>query len=418
MTEPFTGLERHQIGMFQHPLLKRKETYEETLFVYDAENKMGLNKNVFSRTTHLYRNTADTFVGVKQVLEQDDSFKEIEIVHQASDLGLPYKVVATHSSGVTIHYDGLLFRVSSVITEDSFESSAIHDLAGYPTPFDNIIEHFGSALRTAIPHLVPMYHSTYSFYTIQETDWKALGVKPVGEAQVRMVCTDPNYVTITALIFSKHGKDYELYFGNRNQILEMLAHDFQIGFELGNVNSLLHQQLDAVNKIRGSSVSEFAAIIAPFHNLSSKHRQWNSVKDNLRSLLVIKDIIARADLLTSSMQEIIDNRWAYFNGPKQMWLPDEAIDHQTKVQHACTQFFEANLGYDKVEFKSTEPIEPTYVGTFDNVKKKLQILKSQLGETYDIERDLLTAFQTEFSIYAVWIAVVTLVVSLVISLFT
>jgi len=54
-----------------------------------------------------------------------------------------------------------------------------------------------------------------------------------------------------------------------------------------------------------------------------------------------------------------------------------------------------------------------YTGKIDELRKLIATIKDELVPVLDEENSLLTIFQTEFSLYAVWLAVLALFISLV-----
>ena len=147
--------------------------------------------------------------------------------------------------------------------------------------------------------------------------------------------------------------------------------------------------------------------------LDRKHKNWNSIKSSWKTLSEIRKSLASFDLLIQAYEKVIDNRRAYINIPRQIWLAGEVRDDQEQVAYPCPNFFEGKLENEKVTDISDKPSEPIYTRKQVELKNLIQIIKDELSPSFDDETTLLTVFQTEFSLYAVWLAVLALFISLV-----
>ena len=136
----------------------------------------------------------------------------------------------------------------------------------------------------------------------------------------------------------------------------------------------------------------------------------------MKSIHAIKDLTEKGRLLTAAIKSVIEKNWAFFNGPRQIWLAGEEQDKEEKIQHAMTHFFEIRLEGSKLKEISDSPSSPFYQHTYDQLNGKVEFVSDKVDEIYQRERDLLTAFQTEFSLYAVWFSLIALIVA-IISLF-
>jgi len=413
---PLAGLERHYVGRFPATLLKRRETVEHTLSLFEPDEALVPNRNILSRTTHLYRATSDTFEPLRQALIRNQKFVHVEVLHEASDLGIPYKILARDRDGREICYDGVLYRVTESVHKGDFGLDQIDELAGCPGRGPSIIDWFGESLREIIPEIETPGYSVTSFYTVKHTDWDTLGLRNEGDANLRLICKDMNVFTVTALIFTEIGRDYAVYLGDWDVVLQMIGHDLCAAMELKHFLDYFGQQRTNVEKVKEATITEISGMLAPVHRLFRKHQQWNSVKNSLRSLISIQSMLIKGDLLIQALSEIVEGRFAYFNGPRQIWLAGEEHDDQEKIQHLRPGFFEARLEEEKITNLSDKPSEPMYTYLVDELRDKMKVLHEETGAALGNEKDLLTAFQTEFSLYAVWLAVIALVISLVVSI--
>jgi hypothetical protein len=408
------GLERHHIGWFPPiTFLKRTESIKESLKKLKADDSWRINTGRFTSATSLYKTSSSGFESLIQALTEDGKFEKIEVLHESSVLGFAYKIHALDKSGKSIYYDGVLYRVTESVYEGDFEIDKINELAGYPSRSTDIVDSFQKCLRKVIPDL-PEYSLTISsFYTVRHIDWDALGLQNPENGKLRLICKDTNIITITAIIFSERGKDYNVYLGDRDEVLQMIAHDFYVQIQLEDVINYFEKMRNEVERINDKGIIEFRGMIAPFYSLYKKHQQWNSVKNSINSLFPIASGVSKGELLVQSFDQLVEKRWSFFNGPRQIWLPGEERDDQEKVQHPCNNYFEARLKNNKIQDLSDKPSLLGYAYSVKTLEKIIKLLREETDSTLRNEKDLLGAFQTEFSVYAVWFAIFALIISLV-----
>lgn len=423
MTSPnkpkqLVNLEKHQIGWFftnLSPLTlpPRRESIEKTLSLFDASRGPLENAGILSRATHLYKPRAKDFERLCQALSHNPNFNHVEILHQSSDLGLPNKILARHISGKEIIYDGVIYRLTNSVHAEEFDLNELEKLAGYKGSFDPDLTHFENSLSevTSLPHIYS--HVSYNLYTVSPTDWENIGIRVEGDPHLRLRCRDMNIITITALVYDEVGKDYFVYLGDRETTLQMFAHEVFNAMELVSYNQYAEKERDSLHIVRKSTAEETASATAPFYRLDRKHKNWNSIKSSWNTLSEIRKSLASFDLLIQAYEKVIENRWAYINLPRQIWLAGEVRDDQEKIANPCPNFFEGKLENGKVADISDKPSEPIYTRKQVELKNLIQIIKDELTPSFDDETTLLTVYQTEFSLYAVWLAVLALFISLV-----
>ena len=365
------------------------------------------------RATHLYKAKPEHFESLRQSLIKNKNFVHVELLHQSSDIGLPYIIFARHVSGKEIYYDGIIYRLTEVIHAGDFGLSEIEGLAGYKGSFDPVVVEFENSLSEVIPLPHIYSHTSLNFYTASPKNWEEVGIKAEGDPKLRLTCKDMNIITITALIFSEAGKNYYVYLGERASMLQMIAHETFIMMELRKVSELAAEKRKLLQIAKKAVAGEINGAIAPFYQLASKHRNWNSVKNSWKILGGIRTALAKFDLLIQAYEHIIDNRWAFFNGPRQIWLVGEEKDDQEQIQHVCPNFFDARLENSIIIEISAKPDKPMYTESTAEIKNLIQTTKSELESVLSEENTLLTMFQTEFSLYAVWLAVLALIISLI-----
>lgn len=410
-------LEHHQVGWFLNDLspltlIPRRECIEETLSLFDASRGPLENSGILSRATHLYKSKAEDFESLCQALAHNPNFNNVEILHQSSDLGLPYKIFALHSSGKEIIYDGVFYHLKSNIHAEEFDLNELEELAGY-RGWDPVVTNFENSLGevTSLPHIYS--HTNYNFYTASPTTWKNIGIHSEGDPHLRLRCKDMKNITITALVYSEIGKNYFVYLGDPKTTLQMYAHEVFNAMELRFYSQYAEKKREALHFVRKSTADEAAGAITPFYRLIRKHQNWNSIKNSWKTLSEIRKSLASFDLLVQAYDKVIENRWAYVNLPRQIWLEGEERDDQEQIAAPCLNFFDANLESGEVTNISVKPSEPIYANRLSELKNLIRIIRDELVPSIDDETTLLTVFQTEFSLYAVWLAVLALLISLV-----
>lgn len=401
--------ERHQVGVFLIPLLQRRESIEETLNLFDASNE---NIGILSRATHLFKAKLEDFEPLRQVLLKNQEFIHVEVMHQSSDLGISYQILARHKSGKELYYDGVLYRLTEIIHASEFGLWEIEKLGGYKGSFDPVVLEFEKSLCEIIPSLHVYSHTSYPFYTASLTKWDDIGFRVKGDPHLRLICRDMNYLTITALIFSERGKDYDVYLGERTSTLQMIAHETFDSMEIRDFIELAEQQRKILHVVKSDTILEMAGATSPFYKLTLKHKNWNSIKSSWKTLREVRKLLALFNLLIQAYDKVIENRWAYFNGPRQIWFSGEEQDNQEQIQHPCVNFFIAKLEDAAITDLSEKPSEPMFTSKHKELRNLVKIIGEELAPTMDDENTLLTVFQTEFSLYAVWLALLALIISL------
>jgi len=411
-TKSLKNLERHQIGTFSAPLFARRESVEESLYLFDSKSTPNENSRYLMRATHLYKIKSERFESLRQSLIKNQNFVHVELQHKSSDIGLPYQIFVRHSNGKELYYDGIVYRLSEVVYDGDFDLDEIEELAGYNAGFDPVVVHFENSLCEVIPSLHIYSHTSLSFYTAFPNNWLELGVRAEGDPHLRLACKDMNSFTITALIHSEVGKNYYVYLGERESTLQILAHETLISMELRIFNEFAEEKRKLLHIVKKSALEELIGVIAPFYRLALKHKNWNSIKISWKTLGEMRKVLAQYDLLIQAYEYVIENKWAFFNGPRQIWFAGEEQDDQEQIQHPCLNFFFATLDNSKITTVSEKPDKPMYTGRVTEIKNLIVAIKNELEPVISEETTLLTIFQTEFSLYAVWLAVLALIISL------
>lgn len=392
------GLKQNTLMWFPIIAQSRKETVEETLNISST-----YFDSYKPRTTHLFKSDTQVLEKILSRIQSNSNFTSSQIVHSSSDLGLTYKIEATHKTGWAFIFDGLQIRATKPLFTEKFKLETLLSKTGVPHDDWKSFNDFINCAKEVFPD--KYIESSYSYYTVEETNWEKIGLRREGDAQLCLIIKDPKYVTITAIIFTNWGKDFSVYLGDENQINEMLAHDFFIGHEIYLFINFFRAKLKDTSGYRNKLKTDFGGAIAPVYSIVKKHKSWDSVKKAMRAVYATKDFIEKGKILLVQLKKVLDNRWAFFNGPRQIWPVNEEQDREEKIQHPAKHFFEFRLEDSKIEMLSKEPTIPSYASEVQELEDTIQAVDNQIGELYERQRDLLTAFQTEFSLYAVWFAI-------------
>jgi hypothetical protein len=400
-----TGTDWHLKGLKKNTLIwfpviaqKRKESVEYTL------NNFSTYFDAYKpRTTHLFKSDKQTLEKILPKIQSNGNFVASQILHSSSDLGLTHKLEAVHKNGWVFCFDGLQIRATKTIFLGELKLDTLLEKTGVPHEDSNTFNDFTNCINEVFPNV--NIESSYSYYTVEETNWEKIGLRREGDAQLRLIVNDPHYVTITAINFTNWGKDFCVYIGDENQINERLAHDSFIGHEIFLFTSFFRDKYNEANNYRNNCKTDFGGAIAPVWNILKKHQSWNNVKKAMRAVYSTKDFIEKGKILLAQLEKTVDNRWAFFNGPRQIWLMNEEQDFEEKIQYPTKHFFEFRLEDLKVKRLSDQPVKPSYANDVQEFGDTINAIDDQIGELYERQRDLLTAFQTEFSLYAVWFAI-------------
>ena len=204
----------NHVGCFQHTLLPRRETIEETLSLFKLEDVFDTNEDILDKTSHLYRTSIESLEPLREHMVRDTDLTYVEIVHKSSLLGLPYQIYAKHKSGYDLYFDGLSYLTYRKIRLGEFWLTEIADLAGHPQRSDMVIFSLEKALADLLPKMRHHSYSMYTFYTADIADWSQLGVQATGQPQLRIEVIDEDVVAVIGGHYAEHGKSYPLYIGD------------------------------------------------------------------------------------------------------------------------------------------------------------------------------------------------------------
>ena len=406
-------LNLYHIGSFQLTLLDRKESIEETIELLKVEDTYNTNVNLFDRTAHLYRTSQEALNPLRESMIRNSCFTHVEILHKSSSLGLPYQIFAKHKNGQEVFFDGLSYRIKTEIQKDKFKLCDINKLAGYPHREDNIVRDLETSLREVLPSLPEMSYSMYSFYTSYVDSWKTLGFTKDGDAQLCVSVNDPNFLTVTGLVHSKIGKEYNLFIGDEGAILEMNSHHLFYAKEYERFSNQIDHLRGKIETASSCASDTMFEITKSFVKFIPKYISWNKSKSQIREMYNIKKKISKYNLLSETLKKIVSNNWASRNSPKQIWFEGEP-DNEWMQSYWCTNFFHAEMDNGEIKKLDTNPSKPLFSYSVDEVSSKVELLNKEIDSTINEIRDLLSAIQTEFSMYAVWLGFGAVIVSILI----
>ena len=410
------NLSLNHVGCFPVTLINRKETVEETLSHFRLEDTWNTNKNILDRTTHLYRVSKGDLEPIRECLIRNTDFVHVEIIHKSSCLGLPYQVYAKHVSGYALYFDGLSYLACKTIKQQDIALHEIQELTGYPERADNVLFSLENSISNLLPDMPEHSYTMYTFYAADVNDWNSLSINNSGDAQLRLLVNDENIVTITALVYSKVGKLYPLYVGNTKIIREMNSHDLFFSSEYRRFSEHVdHVRVDVSSALEAISISMRDVTDSIFY-FYKKHKSWIGAKCGINNVHRIRKGLYKYNLFINSLEEVIDERWASLNAPTQIWLENEEMDDQLLNSHWQLNFFQGKLENGKILELEEQPIKSGYSSTAMELKQKITLLREEVDKTLEDGRDLLSAIQAEFSMYAVWLAISALFVSITIGL--
>lgn len=411
----FENLCLHHVGSFQIPLLERRESIDETINKLRIEDSYRSNTNLFDRTTHLYWTSEECLRPLRESLIRNCAFTHVEIQHKSSSIGLPYQIYAKHKNGEDLYFDGLSYRIRKTINNEKFGLSALPELAGYPLRADNIVRDLEKSLREVIPELPEFSYSMYIFYTCYVENWNNMGIARTGEAQLYLKVNDPKIFTITGLVHTKIGKDFNLFIGDENVILEMNSHHIFYATEYERFSKYIDSLRNKIGIASGCVSDSMNDITKSFIKLNKKYASWNNAKSQIREMYRIKKNIFKYKILSETVSKIVEERWASRNSPKQIWF-DSEVDHEWMQSYWCSNFFEGTLKNDAIIDLQELPIKPLFSYAVEDLVEKVNLLNNELNDIVSEMRDLLAAIQTEFSMYAVWLAFGAVLVSVIVGL--
>jgi hypothetical protein len=406
----FKGIKKHHISMLPIYEKNRNESLEATLLKLNMED-IDENFSFFPRTTNLYKSDVELLEKLNEKIESSDAFSSSSVINESSDLGLSHKIVARVASKVNVTFDGIFLRVTEVITGDSFKKDKLAQNTGAPTMLWESINSFCEIVNTFDQDNPWIPNPHYVYYTIDEVKWDKIGLNRSGNAQVKLVLNDPKYLAFFSWGDATSGKEFDVYLGVEDTIHQMLAQDNFMDFELARYRNFFNNKINTLHQYQTSIVSDFGGIISSPWKIFDKNRKWHNVKETMKSIYQIKDQTEKGKLLCMTIKNIIDERIAFHNIPITEWILDQKPDPQEKMQKAIKHFFEIKIENGNYLIPDS-PQKPKYSNESIQLNNKINYLNDVNKEMYERVRDLLVAYQTEFSLYAVWLAIIAVFIAI------
>lgn len=407
---PFQGARLHCMGYFPINLLERRETYEKTLDLFEISPEFSDNTNILNRPTHVFHSSREIFEQLKQKALEDEDFTHVEIVEAWSDLGFPCYLYANHKSGEEVFYDGIIFRITSNITNKEFHLQDAASLMGYP-PHPKSIPPLNGVLKK-VNNDLPFSVFTFSlFYTALKTDWNLLKVKAYGEPSMQLPLIDPNFVRITALKYAEYGGKFYFYIGDYQKTLQLIAHDLYQSNEIENWKKYISQKTEKAKDCLQQASDAFTALSKSFWRLRYKLCAWSEVKKDFTYLLQESPSLFRYELLLNAYKGIAKENLSSVNGMRQIFISNDDWDNRAAISHWEKYFFKGEIKDNKIINISEKPISPGYTDKINSLESSVEVLKKSVSKSFDLTKDLFASAQTEFSAYSIWFAILAIVVS-------
>jgi hypothetical protein len=398
------GLIRHWCGYWYQPLLMRKEPFEQTLGLFDAEERFGSNEAVFFRPAYVYAANEAGLRYVAEALAKSPEIATASVQHSASDIGLPWILAVTHRDGFEITYDGLLFCVTEAVTLADMDLSELGAQPGWPLHCDHLIQPLARVLAQVIPDFHDLSYCTLSFYTTEQVDWAAVGLTANHDSQVLLSCVDPNIHTITGLTDHSAGRKYTICLGRPADSLQMmaytLAHNFEIEFFCQRIDAMRQEATGLAGRVAEAQ----GQLLRPASQLRARYRGWQHLKAALRRLVELRAQGGQLELVRLALERTVARRSTATSAEVQIWNPQDPPDPVLRRARVRADFQPAQVAAGRLTALSDAPAEPYYARTVIALATKLELLKSALRQGVEEGRSVMVGFQTEFTIYAVVLA--------------
>jgi len=404
------GIKEHHISMLPIYKSKRKETLEYTLSNVNME-AVEENFSIIPRTTHLYKADVKVLFKINDLVLASGDFSSSKVENESSDLGLSHKIIAIHNSGVEVYFDGLFLRATKNITGDETNLDEIASEIGVPKKLEKVVFTFGEIVNNSDDENIWRPNPHYWYYTINEVNWKQMEINRIGNAQVKIVLNDPKYMTFYSWGDATRGKDFDVYLGDEETIHQMLGHDYFIYEELVSFINFFNEKIDKILEFQTNIVSDFGGILSSPWRILEKNRKWSSVKETMRSIYQILDYSEKGKFFSNIITAIIEKKIAYHNIPITIWEINSKPNPEEKTQISGSHFWEIKYDDGKLVFPDSAQ-KPIYESESLQLKNKIDYLSEISLQIYERVRDLLTAFQTEFSLYAVWLAIIAVILTI------
>lgn len=410
---PFQGIELHHIGYFPIRFISRYENHATTLSLFEIAPKFrDSNIEILNRPSHIFRNSPQAFEQLKLKASEDKSFTHVEIIKSPSDLGLSCYLHAKHISGEEIFFDGIIFRVTLKITDDKFYLKDATSLMSYPS-HPKSIESLNYVIREIKPDFPVSVYNFQGFYTALNTQWDLLEINVSGNPSMQLSLNDPDIVTITSLVYQKYGRDYNFYIGDYRRILQLITHDFYQSIEIDNWRKYIELKTKKATESFQQALDSFSALSEDFWKLRLKIKSWSKAKKGFTYLIQELPILYQYRLLTETYEKVAMNKLSSINGVRQILVFEDENYNRSAIAHWEKYFFSGEVEDNRIRNISTEPISPIYTEDIELLKSAVTVLENTVQESFALNKDLFAAAQTEFSAYSIWLAITSVIISVI-----
>jgi len=215
--------------------------------------------------------------------------ENVEILHQSSSLGLPYKLrFEDRKRRVTVEYDGLFFEAIHMIEPGWFlEKELLDKIRLFREPLGYTL----TSLREACEVFTKSEFVSFTlkeYYLIEETNFDNLSIE-IKPNNYCINCWEPDWVVFTSGVgITQRGKFIPVYIGEEEKIRQIIVHKLDLGriaeiylFRMKDVEKMLAQ-------ISGKMTTQYAILRKRILRIVAKWRAWQIVKEDMETIFKMK----------------------------------------------------------------------------------------------------------------------------------
>ena len=275
------------------------------------------------------------------------------------------------------------------------------------------IESLNYVIREIKPDFPVSVYNFQGFYTALNTQWDLLEINVSGNPSMQLSLNDPDIVTITSLVYQKYGRDYNFYIGDYRRILQLITHDFYQSIEIDNWRKYIELKTKKATESFQQALDSFSALSEDFWKLRLKIKSWSKAKKGFTYLIQELPILYQYRLLTETYEKVAMNKLSSINGVRQILVFEDENYNRSAIAHWEKYFFSGEVEDNRIRNISTEPISPIYTEDIELLKSAVTVLENTVQESFALNKDLFAAAQTEFSAYSIWLAITSVIISVI-----
>jgi len=392
----FKGYKFHVLTLC--PLLTRRKSIESIIDTIDVDKK---NHTSYTAPTVVEIYKSDETL-LKRISDNIDSdiFPENVIEQKESDLGLKPYIKLLHKSKARLFYDGISIRVTWEISDKTFSSNELLKIMESEKPHEDIVKDFLDSLKKICPEGSENYKiinnpwSSNSYYTINKTNWYALPSK------VRKVVD--NYLNTNRdnpeIRLADETNPGYIYFGEEANIHQIIAHDLFYAYEFDNFIKFFFGKINIIMEYQKELRKNFCGLLSAFKFNFGILIAWKNVKNALKTIYDINNFAYRGKILSESfIRDIVDKNKAFNN-----------LGIRSHFEYMSLFKDGENANYRNVSYTPKSFFAPQ----LKDLKENCEILYNISTDIYDKERDVMTAFSTQFTLYAVEVAIIAIIIAI------